>query len=221
MSKVFKNNIWGEILSISIILFLVIFPHLVPLPFYSYTIVCLVIVFFSLKKQGLSLRDLGVKRSGLNATTIFKGLGTAIIWVAFNQLIYIPAIKYFFEVPEYTEYNFIRDSAVTLIFIIIAACLVGGLYEEFIFRGFIQKSLEKFSKSFWIAAFITSLLFGVYHFQQGIFGVVPAILGGLYWSLLLRKDRENLWLPIFSHAVFDTITLLLIYYQLFGTINYN
>ncbi|MGE8430551.1 MAG: type II CAAX prenyl endopeptidase Rce1 family protein [Sphingobacterium sp.] len=41
------------------------------------------------------------------------------------------------------------------------------------------------------------------------------VLGGLYWSILYKKFG-NLWIPIFSHALFDMITLILIYKGEFG-----
>lgn len=70
----------------------------------------------------------------------------------------------------------------TFVIVLFAAWVVGGFYEEIVFRGFIQTTIQKWVKreqfSFWIAAIVTSILFGLYHRQQGIFGVIPAALGG-------------------------------------------
>lgn len=67
--------------------------------------------------------------------------------------------------------------------IITDAWLVGGFYEEVVFRGYIQNVLEKrFFKGsavLW-SIIVTSVLFGLYHWQQDIFGVIAAILGGLF-----------------------------------------
>jgi len=103
-----------------------------------------------------------------------------------------------------------------------AAWLIGGFYEEIVFRGYIQSLFEK-----WIpkrsgipwSIVITALLFGIYHWQQDIFGIIAAMLGGLYWGFLYRKYNNNLWIVILSHALFDTITLLLIYTGVFGNLN--
>ena len=94
--------------------------------------------------------------------------------------------------------------------------MVGGFYEEIVFRGFIQRTIQKWfttynNASFWLAGLLTSILFGVYHWQQGIFGVIPAALGGLYWTYLLKRYNGNLWYPIVSHALYDTIALVMIY----------
>lgn len=205
---------------IGIIAFLILFPHFVPLPFYSYAIVCLLLIWFFLRKEAKTLRDIGLAKNGLSVKIVLIGIVSALIWVGFMQFIYIPTIKHLFVVPDYTEYNFIRGSISKLLMIITAAWLIGGLYEEIVFRGYIQFLLDKrFTKStmFW-SVIVTSVLFGLYHWQQGIFGVISAVLGGLFWGMLCKKFDNNLWIPILSHAIFDTITLVLIYTDRFGNL---
>lgn len=105
---------------------------------------------------------------------------------------------------------------------ILAALIIGGFYEEIVFRGYIQTVLEKRIFKLYsplISVLVTSLLFGLYHLQQDIFGVIAAVLGGLYWSILYKK-YGNLWIVIFSHGLFDTITLFLIYKDAFGIYSY-
>jgi len=204
------------VIEILLIAFLVFFPHYVPLPFYSYAIVCFAAIFFYLKKKHQTLADIGLKRNGLTVNTIAIGLLSAIIWMAFNRFVYFPFIKHFFDVPEYKEYYFIKNHLFNFMLVLFAAWIVGGFYEEIVFRGFIQTTIQKWFKrkqfSFWIAAILTSVLFGLYHWQQGIFGVIPAALGGFYWSILLKRFNGNLWYPILSHAFYDTIALTMIYF---------
>ncbi|MFC6102799.1 CPBP family intramembrane glutamic endopeptidase [Olivibacter domesticus] len=205
---------------IGIIAFLILFPHFVPLPFYSYSVVCLLLIWFLLRKEAKIFRDLGLSKNGLTIKAVLIGIVSALIWVGFMQLIYIPTIKYFFVVPDYTEYNFIKESPSKLIIIIIAAWLIGGFYEEITFRGYIQSLLDKRltkSSMLW-SVIITSILFGLYHWQQDVFGMVAAVFGGLFWAILFKKFDNNLWIPILSHATFDTITLILIYTDKFGNL---
>jgi len=199
-----------------LVLFLVLFPHLVPLPFYSYSIVCLTVLVLFLKRRKKTLRDLGLQKGGVTLRTIAVGVLSAIIWVAFMRWIYAPTISALFEVPDYTEYDFIRNNISNLVITMVAAWLVGGFYEELVFRGFINSTVEKYSRSFWLSALITSSLFGAYHWQQGKFGVLAAFLGGLYWSLIYWYTKRNLWASILSHALFDSMTLVLIYLGMFG-----
>ncbi|MGJ1331682.1 lysostaphin resistance A-like protein [Sphingobacterium siyangense] len=216
-----KRKAFSIIQDIGFILFLVVFPHAVPLPFYSYAVICFLAIFLVLRREGRSLRDLGLDKKNLSSRAILLGILSALAWVIFMQIIYIPVIKHLFNVPDYTEYNFIRSSIARLIMTIVAAWIIGGFYEEVVFRGYIQNILEK--KLFkgmgrWLPILITSILFGLYHLQQDIFAVIAACLGGLYWSILYKKGNNNLWVSIISHALFDMITLILIYTGKFGNL---
>ena len=198
------------------IAFLVLFPHFVPLPFYSYAVVCLAVLIFYLRRQKKTLRDLALKRDGLTADTFVIGILSALFWIAFNKWVYHPFITHFFSIEPYTEYDFIRKKLSNLIITLVAAWIIGGFYEEIVFRGFIQTTIRgwfiKSRHSFWLAGLLTSILFGVYHWQQGIFGIIPSALGGLFWTFLLWRYKGNLWYPIISHAVYDTIALVMIYF---------
>jgi uncharacterized protein len=119
------------------IAFLVLFPHFVPLPFYSYAVVCLVVIIFCLRRQKKTLRDLGLKINGLTAHTLIVGVLSALLWIAFNKWVYHPFITHFFVVEPYTEYDFIRNKLSNLIITLVAAWIIGGFYEEIVFRGFI------------------------------------------------------------------------------------
>ena len=199
-----------------IIALLVLFPHFVPLPFYSYTVICLAVIIFYLRTKERTLRDLGLKRKGLTAHVLVVGILSALFWVAFNKWVYHPIITHFFVVGPYTEYNFIRSKWSNLVITLAAAWVIGGFYEEIAFRGFIQTTIRDWfsesKNSFWLAALLTSTLFGLYHWQQGIFGVIPSFLGGLLWTFLLWRYKGNLWYPIISHAIYDTIALTMIYF---------
>jgi membrane protease YdiL (CAAX protease family) len=217
-----KINLRRTIAEPVIIAFLVLFPHYVPLPFYSYALVCFLLIVFYLKRQNKTLADVGLTRKGLSVHTFVVGILSAILWMAFIKIVYFPFINHFFRdyISDYTEYDFIKNNIKKLLAIMLAAWVVGGFYEEIVFRGFIQRTMQKwfsnYSLSFWMAGLLTSILFGLYHWQQGIFGVIPATLGGLYWTYLLKRYNGNLWYPIVSHASYDTIALIMIY---FGILN--
>jgi len=214
-----KRKVTSIIRDIGFIVFLVVFPHAVPLPFYSYALICFLAIFLVLRREGKTFSDLGLNKKNLTVGAAFLGILSALAWVAFMQIVYIPSIKHFFEVPDYTEYNFIRSSMPRLVMTIAAAWVIGGFYEEIVFRGYIQNLLEK--KLFkemgnLLPIAVTSVLFGLYHLQQDVFAVIAACLGGLYWSILYKNLNNNLWISIISHAVFDMITLILIYSGSFG-----
>ena len=208
------------ITNIFIVAFLILFPHYVPLPFYSYAVVCLALIIFYLKSQNKSLRDIGLKRNGLTVHAFGIGLLSALLWAAFAHWLYLPLIQHFFPTNKPGDYDFITNHLSYLIMTIVAAWIVGGFYEEIVFRGFIQTTLQQWFRknkySFWMAGVLTSALFGLYHWQQGIYGVIFAMLSGFLWTYLLKRYNGNLWYPIISHAIYDTIALTLIYFGVFG-----
>jgi len=85
----------------------------------------------------------------------------------------------------------------------IAFALV-GLYEDFLFRGYLQAALGD-GIGFWPAAIILALVFGGIHLGnsgEAIFGVVMAALFGLVDAFALRRTG-SLWLPIGMHMSWD------------------
>jgi len=82
--------------------------------------------------------------------------------------------------------------------------------EEIVFRGFAFWMLYKYGRlGFWGSVLVPSLLFGFVHLYQanelmdamGIFGITTA--GGIFFSWLLMR-WENLWVPIFVHALMNS-----------------
>ena len=57
----------------------------------------------------------------------------------------------------------------------------------------------------------SALLFGVGHSAQGIIGVVDNVFLGLFISGLYLISGRNLWLPILTHGVIDTIGLSMLH----------
>src|SRR5690348_14462308 len=98
-----NKNSRRSILIVFTIAFLVLFPHFISLPFYSYAIVCLAVIIFYLRKEKKTLRDLGLQRKGITAHVVLVGVVSALLWIAFNKWIYYPFITHFFVVPAYTE----------------------------------------------------------------------------------------------------------------------
>ncbi|MDT8861681.1 CPBP family intramembrane metalloprotease [Alkalihalobacillus sp. MEB130] len=80
--------------------------------------------------------------------------------------------------------------------------------EEWFWRGFIVKRLQKRMTGF-KAALIGTFLYGGAHIVTGSFLLVlAALLAGFIWSVLYVKTR-NIFLVIVSHLVFDLFLLVL------------
>lgn len=79
-----------------------------------------------------------------------------------------------------------------------------GLYEEFLFRGYVQFTLSKWV-GFWPAALLLSLGFGAVHLHnrgESWVGAASVSLVGLLFAFTLKRSG-NLWYAIGLHAGFD------------------
>jgi uncharacterized protein len=85
-----------------------------------------------------------------------------------------------------------------------AACFLVGVYEEFVFRGYLLQTLRH-GMGFWGAALLSSLLFGLIHLGNGNdpwYIVLSAATFGMLYSLSVIRTG-TLWFAIGVHAAFD------------------
>jgi membrane protease YdiL (CAAX protease family) len=211
----YTNSPRSIFLTLARVCFVLLFPHFIPTPFFSYSIVCLALVYYFLRWQHKNFKDLGLVK--ISARAAITGILSAVILVAIMNWVFYPLLDLFFgkHSGDYSDYDFIRGNPVNFMVILVASWLVGGFYEELIFRGFIfkeTKALLAGSRSNWLlACILTTLLFALYHAQQGVFGMAHAAMTGLFWNLLLKYSKGNLWYSVFSHAAYDTIGLTMIF----------
>ncbi len=81
------------------------------------------------------------------------------------------------------------------------AVIIAAIYEEFLYRGYLQYTLTS-GIGFWPAAFVTSIFMGwVHHFNPGWtwLGLTTVAGFGLIACLLLRRTGD-LWMPIGLHT---------------------
>lgn len=95
--------------------------------------------------------------------------------------------------------------AVTVrVMIAISVILIAPIAEETVFRGYIYTATKRFSDRFFAAA-LSSLLFGVVHFN------IMALLPLIFLALILTLAYEltgSIWAPISIHALFNATTIL-------------
>jgi membrane protease YdiL (CAAX protease family) len=82
--------------------------------------------------------------------------------------------------------------------------VIVGLFEEFMFRGYMQFTLAD-GIGFWPAAILLSVGFGAVHLGnpgEGWVGAASVVMIGLVFAFALRRTG-NLWLVVGWHASFD------------------
>jgi hypothetical protein len=79
-----------------------------------------------------------------------------------------------------------------------------GLFEEFLFRGYMQYTLAD-GIGFWPAAILLSLLFGWLHLRnpgEGWVGAAGVVVVAIFFCFTLKRTG-NLWYAVGLHASFD------------------
>lgn len=139
---------------------------------------------------------------------------TALIFIAFGIFI-DPILQHYFGNFDLSSVEDIRGNLLGYSILMIVMWVFAAFGEEFLFRGFYMKSLAELfgniHKSWLLAAFITSIYFGVSHAYQGLVGVISVFLWSFLISILFCKNRQNLLLLVLVHGFSDTIGLTLIY----------
>jgi membrane protease YdiL (CAAX protease family) len=215
--KTESSNAFKIFLSILTIALCFFIPHYANLTIFIYPVVVLIVVWLYLKyisKENFSDIFFSFKRFGVKA--IWIGIIAAILLSLFFRFAWDPFINSIIPSGkiDLSDFASIRNNPVNYAIILLLALLVGGFYEEIIFHGFIFTRLEKIFKGKWatITAFmLTTVIFGLYHFQQGLKGILLTAIAGAVYHVLILKFNRNLWYGIFVHAFFDFIGLTLIY----------
>jgi len=91
--------------------------------------------------------------------------------------------------------------------------LVGGFFEEMIFRGFLLNNFEKLfgenNRATLLAILSQAFLFGLVHFyNRGIVGGLTIFVVAIVLGILYIRLGRNLWPLIIAHGIIDTLSFL-------------
>ena len=212
-----KTNSFKEIaFSIIAIVIVVVFPHLGITPMFTYSIPVLIFIWLFLKRSKETFADIGFSFKRFEKKAIWVGCLTGIILFCFLNYVFFPLLAklIYLEPAELNDFSSIRHNIPMYIFVLLMGWIVGGIYEEIVFHGFILTRIEKMIGGKYATAISISLagiIFGLYHIQLGTSGVINAFLAGLGYQLIMLRYKRNIWYSFFAHGIFDTIGITLIY----------
>ena len=109
-----------------------------------------------------------------------------------------------------------QNTLKTLIFNLLMIGVLPAIGEEMIFRGVFQKIFCKLFKSGHLAVWVIAFLFSAVHLQ--FFGFLPRFILGLVFGYLFLWSG-TLWLPVISHFLNNTVSVIAVY--LHGGIDIN
>jgi len=211
-----KNKVVEIIYTLATIAVVFVVPHLGLLPMFTYVIPVLLFIWFFLKRARENFASIGFSAKRFEWSAVYKGSLAGILLFCFLQWVFFPLLSKIvpLEAANLQDFNAVRHHTGMYIFVLCMGWIVGGIYEEIVFHGFIFSRLEKILPRQYatvIAIIFTALLFAVYHYQLGISGMINALLAGLGYQLIMLRYKRNGWYSFFAHGIFDTIGITCIY----------
>jgi membrane protease YdiL (CAAX protease family) len=181
----------------------------------------ILMAWVSLRLRHMRWRDVGLKRPDRWLPTIGLALIVGIGYQALDIFIIAPFLQYLTgEAINLSLFSDLQGNLLLLIVLLAASWTEAAFIEEMFFRGYLFNRITdlvgKERAGILIALIGSSLVFGAGHAYQGITGVIDTVLAGLVLGLLYLHARRNLWLPILTHGIIDTVGFLLIFFKLYG-----
>jgi uncharacterized protein len=204
-----QTRIWVDVIMIALVM---LFPHYAHLPMYAYPFVVLGVIWIYLNFNKESFASIGFRFADLKWSAFYLGGAIGLAYAAFHYWILGPFITHLgFKSANLSDFNFIRHHFINYIFLLLLAAFLVVPYEEIVFRGFIFNRVRvMFGKSFLISGIITSILFALYHWQEGWGAMIGIFIFALFITWLYRVFKGNLWYLIFFHQLYDTFMLTMI-----------
>lgn len=182
-------------------------PH-VGVPMVLYPVLGLALVAALLRYQGLGFSDIDFRWRAMKVWPLLIGGLLGILYATINYLAIGPLIAYILnEGPDLTAFNFVRTSLSGFVIALVLALVIGGVYEELLFRGFLRDFLVRHLPA-WrmrplVVAVLVALIFAAYHWQLGSFGVANAFVFAAFAAVMRQAWPTNLWYVISFHALAD------------------
>ncbi|SNR14529.1 CPBP family intramembrane glutamic endopeptidase [Tenacibaculum jejuense] len=165
-----------------------------------------------LKSLGFNTKDFKLNNLLIKAPLYAIGLFTLYYFVL------LPGVTYLTKQPiDFSDFDSIKNNPSLLIISLVFVWISAAFGEEIVWRGYFMKQFVKLfgegKLSLTLNILLFGFLFGMLHSYQRITGqIVTGILGAIL-SFIFYKHKYNLWLNIAIHGFFDTIALLLLYFE--------
>jgi membrane protease YdiL (CAAX protease family) len=179
------------------------------------------VAWASLHLRHMRWRDIGLRRPDRWLPTIGLALLVGAGYQVLDTLLIAPILQHLTgESIDLSQFSGLRGNLPALLVFLAISWTEAAFIEEMYFRGYFLNRLTDLAGrerlGITIALIGNALIFGAAHAYQGVTGVLDTALAGLVLGLLYLFARRNLWLPILTHGIIDTIGFLLIYAGLYS-----
>jgi len=191
---------------------------MLPLPFLKlnvlYVISALLIMFISKFVRKEKWSEYGFK--SINQIMMLLAIVIGIVYgLVDNYFIEQLITKLTGAKPDLSAYENIRGDIGRLIAMLAIGWIIGGLFEEFFFRGYIYNRIQTVIHNpvvFKIISIgVTSIVFAFAHTYQGIGGMIDTGLFAVIMGFLYFIFGRNVWYLIIIHGLYDTVGIIRLY----------
>lgn len=184
-------------------------------------ILMLLIVWFGLKLRGESWKNFGLTNKSISwkggIKVFFLSLlvfGLAIAGFIIGSII-MANITGVPESSNLSGYDYLKDNIGMLLLTLGGVYIVSSFGEEVLYRAFLINRISELGlatkKGTTIAVIISSIVFGLVHYEWGPMGMMQTGFMGLALGICYIKLKRRLWILILAHAYMDTILMVQMY----------
>jgi membrane protease YdiL (CAAX protease family) len=167
--------------------------------------VATILILLILKGERLRLDSIGLHSRNWGKSILWGLLGLFIAGAALAILLFIFS-KVGISFGQGEDVGRYKNISLWVMFVMV---LRAGIVEEICYRGYVIERLQKISDN-WIVYFLIPLiLFGLFHYRQGIGGIIISFVAGAILAVLYIK-RRDLKANIITHFLVDFIPNVLI-----------
>lgn len=184
-------------------------------------ILMLAMVWTGLKLRGQSWKDLGLTFARVSLTEGLRifGLSLLVFVIGVSGFligsILMANITGIPESTDFSKYDYLRDNLGMLFISLAGVYIVSSFGEEVIYRAFLINRISEMANatrySGVIAVVLSSIFFGLVHYEWGPTGIVQTGFMGLAMGICYIKFKKRLWILILAHAYMDTVLLVQMY----------
>lgn len=169
--------------------------------------------------RGRSLRDLGLRLPASLLEWVklllLTVLAVAAVYVG-TQLVVLPMLQSAFPDVAFDGGAenfafFLNQPHIFALYILFVVWVGAAFGEEMFFRGFVMNNLSQafgLTQAAWIIALIgQSILFGLAHGYQGLFGIVLTGSVGFIFGVVYLIGKRTMLPLILAHGLIDTLSL--------------
>jgi uncharacterized protein len=186
-------------------------------------IASLALAWLMLRSRGLGWASVGLRISPqqLLLTVLPAVIGLLIVNAVLSGILAAVGLQ-----ADMSRFAFLRGNWAALLLMLVVVWTVAAFGEEMLFRGVLLNALADLfrphagNRLAWVLALVlTSAVVGVGHAYYGPAGIIITGVLGAGFGLVYLLSQRNLWAPILTHGVFDTVAFLILFAALNETVS--